>query len=105
MSEVVYGRKVGYKIRKIKLSKKIENISVTMIRKKLNKWKKLFVQLAHLHQIKSNIWFKKYGVDIFRINLSHTSIHQLPEKINFLKKIKLKIYALILKGLKLELQK
>ena len=37
VSEVVYGRKVGYKIRKIKLSKKIENISATQIRKKLNK--------------------------------------------------------------------
>ena len=33
VSEVVYGRKVGYKIRKIKLSKKIENISATKIRK------------------------------------------------------------------------
>ena len=37
VSEVVYGRKVGYKIRKIKLAKKIENISATKIRKKLNK--------------------------------------------------------------------
>ena len=37
VSEVVYGRKVGYKIRKIKLSKKIEDISATKIRKKLNK--------------------------------------------------------------------
>ncbi len=34
VSEVVYGRKVGYKIRKIKLTKKIENISATKIRKK-----------------------------------------------------------------------
>lgn len=33
VSEVVYGRKVGYKIRKIKLPKKIENISATKIRK------------------------------------------------------------------------
>ena len=33
---------------------------------------------------------KKYGVDIFRINLSHTSLHQLPGKINFLKKNKIK---------------
>ena len=33
VSEVVYGRKVGYKIRKIKLSKKIEDISATKIRK------------------------------------------------------------------------
>jgi len=37
VSEVVYGRKVGYKIRKIKLAKKIENISATKIRKKINK--------------------------------------------------------------------
>lgn len=35
VNEVVYGRKVGYKIRKIKLSKKIENISATKIRAKL----------------------------------------------------------------------
>ena len=34
VSEVVYGRKVGYKIRKIKLAKNIENISATKIRKK-----------------------------------------------------------------------
>ena len=33
MSEVVYGRKVGYKIRKIKLSQNIEKISATNIRK------------------------------------------------------------------------
>ena len=31
---VIYGRKVGYKIKKIKLSKKIESISATKIRKK-----------------------------------------------------------------------
>ena len=41
VAEVVYGRKVGYKIRKVKLSKKLENISATKIRKtrdfKLNK--------------------------------------------------------------------
>jgi len=38
VSEVVYGRKVGYKIRKIKLPKSIENISATKIRKrKFNK--------------------------------------------------------------------
>ena len=36
VSEVVYGRKVGYKIRKIKLPKKIEMISATKIRKKLS---------------------------------------------------------------------
>jgi len=35
VSEVVYGRKVGYKIRKIKLSKKTEKISATSIRKNL----------------------------------------------------------------------
>ena len=34
VSEVVYGRKVGYKIRNIKLSKSIEKISATNIRKK-----------------------------------------------------------------------
>ena len=37
VSEVVYGRKVGYKIRKVKLSKYIENISATNIRKKITK--------------------------------------------------------------------
>jgi nicotinamide mononucleotide adenylyltransferase len=37
VSEVVYGRSVGYKIRKIKLSKKIENISATQIRKSMKK--------------------------------------------------------------------
>lgn len=35
VSEVVYGRKVGYKIKKISLSKKIERISATNIRKKI----------------------------------------------------------------------
>ena len=34
VSEVVYGRNVGYKLRKVKMSKKIEKISATMIRKK-----------------------------------------------------------------------
>jgi len=34
VSEVVYGRKVGYKIKKINLPKKIEKISATSIRKK-----------------------------------------------------------------------
>ena len=33
VSEVVYGRKTGYKIRNVKLSKKIESISATKIRK------------------------------------------------------------------------
>jgi cytidyltransferase-like protein len=35
VSEVVYGRKTGYKIRNVKLSKKIESISATKIRKNL----------------------------------------------------------------------
>jgi len=40
VSEVVYGRQVGYKFRKVKLSKIIENISATKIRKKIFKqWK------------------------------------------------------------------
>jgi len=33
--EICYGRTVGYKVNKIKLSKNIESISVTKIRKKL----------------------------------------------------------------------
>jgi len=37
VSEVVYGRKVGYKIRKVNLSKKVQKISATKIRKKLIK--------------------------------------------------------------------
>lgn len=37
VAEVVYGRKVGYKFRKVKLSKKLENISATKIRKKIYK--------------------------------------------------------------------
>lgn len=37
VSEVVYGRKVGYNFRKIKLSKSIERISATKIRKKILK--------------------------------------------------------------------
>ena len=35
VSSVVYGRKVGYKIRKIKLPPNIEKISATKIRKKI----------------------------------------------------------------------
>ncbi len=35
VSEVIYGRKVGYKINKYKLKNYIENISATKIRKKL----------------------------------------------------------------------
>ena len=34
--EIIYGRKVGYKIRNVQLSKKIQLISGTKIRKKLN---------------------------------------------------------------------
>tara|TARA_B100000242_G_C42621676_1_gene292995 strand:- start:139 stop:504 length:366 start_codon:yes stop_codon:yes gene_type:complete len=34
--EVIFGRKVGYKIRNVNLSKKIQLISATKIRKKLN---------------------------------------------------------------------
>ena len=37
VSEVIYGRKVGYKIRKVKVSKKIEKISATSIRKNIFK--------------------------------------------------------------------
>ena len=37
VSEVIYGRKVGYKIRKIKLNKKIEKISATNIRNNIYK--------------------------------------------------------------------
>ena len=40
VSEVVYGRKVGYKINKIDLPKKIEKISATNIRKKIFNEKK-----------------------------------------------------------------
>lgn len=36
VSSVVYGRKVGYKIRKINLPMNIEKISATKIRKKIN---------------------------------------------------------------------
>ncbi len=36
---------------------------------------------------------KKIGVDIFRINMSHTSISDLESLIIYLKKIKLEIYA------------
>ena len=35
VSEVIYGRKVGYKIKKYNLTKKIEKISATSIRRKL----------------------------------------------------------------------
>ena len=35
VNELIYGRKVGYKIKKIKLSKKIEKISATKIRKEI----------------------------------------------------------------------
>lgn len=33
--QIVYGRNVGYKIKRIKLRKKIENISATLIRKNI----------------------------------------------------------------------
>ncbi|MDC3043073.1 adenylyltransferase/cytidyltransferase family protein [Candidatus Pelagibacter sp.] len=36
VSELIYGRKVGYKIRKINLPKSIENISATKIRRNLS---------------------------------------------------------------------
>ena len=36
VAEVVYGRKVGYKIRKAKLPRAIESISATKIRKNIN---------------------------------------------------------------------
>ena len=42
---------------------------------------------------------KKYNVNIFRINMSHTSIEDLENKILYLKRKKLKIFALILKVL------
>ncbi len=42
ISEIVYGRKVGYKITKINLPKKIQKISGTSIRKKMRKEGKLF---------------------------------------------------------------
>ena len=35
VSEVIYGRKVGYKIREVKVSKKIEKISATNIRENI----------------------------------------------------------------------
>ena len=35
VSEFIYGRKVGYKIKKYILNKKLENISATKIRKKM----------------------------------------------------------------------
>ena len=37
VSEVIYGRSVGYKVRKVKVSKKIEKISATNIRKTIFK--------------------------------------------------------------------
>ena len=37
VSEVIYGRKVGYKIRKINVSDKIKKISATKIRKSIFK--------------------------------------------------------------------
>ena len=37
ITNILYGRKVGYKIRKISLEKKIQNISGTKIRKLMRK--------------------------------------------------------------------
>ena len=37
VSEVIYGRKVGYKIRKVKLNRKLEKISATNIRNNIYK--------------------------------------------------------------------
>ena len=37
VSEIIYGRKVGYKIRKVIVNKKIEKISATKIRKNILK--------------------------------------------------------------------
>lgn len=37
VSRVIYGRKVGYKIERVKLDKKTENISATKIRRKIKK--------------------------------------------------------------------
>jgi FAD synthase len=41
ITEICYGRKVGYKIKKINISKKIQKISATKIRKLLRKKGKL----------------------------------------------------------------
>ena len=41
ITNIIYGRTVGYKIRKLNLGKKIEKISATQIRKKLRKQKLL----------------------------------------------------------------
>ena len=51
VSEVIYGRKVGYKFRKVKMPKKIEKISATNIRKNIiKKWKqRSYVLLDHHH--------------------------------------------------------
>ena len=47
--------------------------------------------MDHHHQIRKYYQvLKKNGVDIFRINLSHTSLNQLSNKINLLKKNKIK---------------
>lgn len=40
INEIIYGRKVGYKIRKIRLNKQIEKISGTKIRKRTFKYGK-----------------------------------------------------------------
>ena len=41
IAQIIYGRKVGYKITKINLPKKIQSISATNIRKKMRKEGKL----------------------------------------------------------------
>ena len=41
ITNIVYGRTVGYKIKKINLGEKIEKISATKIRRKLRKLNKL----------------------------------------------------------------
>ena len=41
ITNIIYGRTVGYKIQKVNLGKKIEKISATKIRKKLREKKKL----------------------------------------------------------------
>ena len=41
ITDIFYGRKVGYNIKKINLDKNIQKISATKIRKKLRKLKKI----------------------------------------------------------------
>ena len=93
VSEVVYGRKVGYKIRKIKLSQNIEKISATNIRKNyLNEKRVKIICTIGPSSFKKKVLkqLKDKKVDIFRINLSHTNTDQIKSRINFLKKNKIK---------------